>query len=43
MKNGYRIFWTDHALDELEKTLEYLETNLRERNLKIISKNRKYC
>ncbi|RZK47874.1 MAG: type II toxin-antitoxin system RelE/ParE family toxin [Pedobacter sp.] len=27
MINGYEIFWTDHALDELEKTIEYLEEN----------------
>lgn len=25
MKSGYRIFWTDNALLELDQTLEYLE------------------
>lgn len=27
MKNGYKILWTDNALKELEKTIEYLEEN----------------
>jgi len=27
MKNGYEIVWTDHALEELEKTIAYLEEN----------------
>jgi plasmid stabilization system protein ParE len=27
MKSGYKVFWTDHALDELEKTIEYLQLN----------------
>ena len=25
MKSGYKIFWTDNAVDELEKTIEYLQ------------------
>ena len=34
MANGYKIFWTDFALSELEKTIEYLEENWTERELK---------
>ena len=34
MKNGYKILWTDFALSELEKTIEYLEENWTERELR---------
>ena len=34
MANGYKIFWTDFALSELEKTIEYLEENWTERELR---------
>ena len=34
MTNGYKIFWTDFALSELEKTIEYLEENWSERELR---------
>jgi plasmid stabilization system protein ParE len=34
MKSGYKILWTDHALDELEKTIEYLEIKFSEKELK---------
>ncbi len=34
MENGYRIFWTDHALAELEKTIEFLEENWTEKELR---------
>lgn len=34
MKSGYKIQWTDHALGELEQTIEYLETNFSEKELK---------
>lgn len=27
MKNGYKIFWTAHALFELKETIHYLETH----------------
>jgi plasmid stabilization system protein ParE len=27
MKSGYRVLWTDHALGELEKAVEYLQLN----------------
>ncbi|MEL1255541.1 type II toxin-antitoxin system RelE/ParE family toxin [Flavobacterium sp. DGU38] len=33
MKNGYKILWTDFALKELEKTIEYLEENWTEKEL----------
>ena len=34
MTNGYKILWTDFALIELEKTIEYLEENWSPRELK---------
>lgn len=34
MKNGYKILWTDFALKELESTIEYLEDNWTEKELK---------
>lgn len=34
MTNGYKIFWTDFALSELEKTLEYIEENWSEKELR---------
>ena len=37
MKSGYKILWTDHALSELENTIEYLEENWPERELKDFS------
>ncbi len=33
MKNGYQIKWTDHALNELKETFEYIENNWTEREL----------
>lgn len=27
MKNGYRIVWTNHSLNELPNTIHYLEEN----------------
>lgn len=50
MKSGYEIVWSNRALKELEHTIEYLENNFTnkelrklsleiERNLNIISKN----
>ncbi len=27
MRSGYRVLWTDHALDELDKAVEYLQLN----------------
>ncbi len=37
MKSGYKILWTDHALSELEKTIEYLETNFTRKELEKLS------
>ena len=37
MKSGYKILWTDHALSELKNTIEYLEENWTERELKNFS------
>jgi len=34
MVNGYNIFWTDHALNELSNTIEYLEENWTKKDLK---------
>lgn len=27
MNSGYKILWTEHALSELEKTIDYLKSN----------------
>ncbi len=27
MRSGYRVLWTDHALEELEEAVEYLKMN----------------
>ena len=34
MKSGYKILWTDFAIDELQKVIEYLEINISEKELK---------
>lgn len=31
MENGFRVLWTDHALNELQSTFEYLENNWTEK------------
>ncbi len=33
MKNGYKILWTDHALQELKTTIEFLEMYWTEKEL----------
>ena len=33
MKSGYKIIWTDHALDELRQTISYLEQNFSDREI----------
>lgn len=33
MKSGYKIFWTENANYELEKTVEYLEQNFSKKQL----------
>ena len=37
MKSGYKILWTHHALSELEKTIEYLESNFSDNQLEKLS------
>lgn len=37
MKSGYKIFWTDFALDELAQTIKYLEENWTEKEIKKFS------
>ena len=39
MKSGYKILWTDFALKELEKTIEYLEENWSEKELRNLAEN----
>jgi len=33
MTNGYKILWTDHALEELSETIQYLETFFSEKEI----------
>ena len=33
MKNGYKIFWTEHAASELEKTIQYLQTEFSDKEI----------
>lgn len=37
MKSGYKILWTEHALNELFDIYEYLELHFTERELKRLS------
>jgi plasmid stabilization system protein ParE len=39
MKNGCKILWTDFALKELENTIEYLEENWTEKELRNLAVN----
>lgn len=39
MKNGYKILWTASALKELEKTIEYLEENWTEKELRTLAES----
>lgn len=34
MKSGYKILWTQHALEELQKTIKFLQTNWTSRDLR---------
>ena len=34
MKSGYKILWTDNALDELEKTIQYLEREFSDKEIR---------
>jgi plasmid stabilization system protein ParE len=37
MISGYKILWTDHAISELQETIEYLDTNWTEKELRHFS------
>ena len=39
MKNGYKILWTDHALKELQETIEHLQENWTEKELRRLARN----
>jgi plasmid stabilization system protein ParE len=41
MKCGYNILWTPKALNELEKTIEYLEENFSEKEIKKLAQRLK--
>ncbi|HTO17458.1 MAG TPA: hypothetical protein VLZ83_16955 [Edaphocola sp.] len=34
MKSGYKILWTDHSISELKDTIEYLENNWTEKEIR---------
>lgn len=34
MKNGYKVVWTNNALEELQRTIEYLESTFSEKEIK---------
>lgn len=34
MKTGYKVVWTDHALDELRRTFSHIEQNFSEREVR---------
>lgn len=38
MKNGYKLFWTDRALLDLQNVIDYLSENWTQRELKKFSK-----
>ncbi len=37
MESGYKLFWTQHALNELQNTYGYLQENFTDRELKALS------
>lgn len=38
MKSGYRVIWTDHALEELRKTFQYLQSNFSDKEISRLAK-----
>lgn len=38
MENGYKVLWTDNALEELKSTFDYLESNFTPIELRHLSK-----
>lgn len=41
MKNDCKIYWMPNALAELEQTIEYLQNNFTEKNIKISTEDRR--
>jgi plasmid stabilization system protein ParE len=39
MKSGYKIFWSENALEELANTIKYLEENFSEKELIKLAEN----
>ncbi len=39
MKNGYKILWTDNALNELKKTVDFLEEHWTEKEIRNLATN----
>ena len=39
MKSGYSIYWTENALNELSDTINYLEKNFTEKEIKKLVKH----
>ncbi len=39
MKNGYKIFWTEHALKELSMAIAYLEENWTKKEIQSLARN----
>lgn len=37
MRSGYQINWTEHALNELAQTIQYLEENFTDRELTLLA------
>jgi hypothetical protein len=37
MKRGYTVSWPDHAINELEQTIDYLAERGTDRELKIVA------
>ncbi len=33
MRNGYKVYWTDNAIQELKETIEYLERNFTDKEI----------
>ena len=33
MKSGYQVFWSDHAASELEKNIQYLQTEFSDKEI----------
>lgn len=38
MKSGYKVAWTDHAVEELSQTFQYLQLNFSDREISRFAK-----